>query len=48
MPELKKVRIASVGVWTIGSPRKLNDVFMITGTPVSVAKFLDQPVDRAD
>lgn len=34
MPELKKVRTASVGVHTIGSPRKLNEVFMMTGTPV--------------
>ena len=34
MPELKKVRMASVGVCTIASPRRLNEVFMITGTPV--------------
>jgi hypothetical protein len=34
MPELKKVRMASVGVYTIASPRRLNDVFMMTGTPV--------------
>src|SRR5579872_6787594 len=33
-PELKNVRIASVGVQTIGSPRRLNDVFITTGTPV--------------
>jgi len=33
MPELKKVRTASVGVCTI-APRKLNEVIMITGTPV--------------
>jgi hypothetical protein len=34
IPELKKVRMASVGVQTIASPRRLNDVFMTTGTPV--------------
>ena len=34
MPELKKVRIASVGVQTMASPRRLNEVFMMTGTPV--------------
>src|SRR6266851_1206300 len=34
IPELKNVRIASVGVCTIASPRRLNEVFMITGTPV--------------
>jgi len=34
MPELKKVRMASVGVWTMASPRKLKDVFITTGTPV--------------
>src|SRR5277367_3549530 len=33
MPELKKVRMASVGEDTIGSPRKLNEVFITTGTP---------------
>jgi len=30
MPELKNVRIASVGVCTIASPRRLNEVFMTT------------------
>jgi hypothetical protein len=30
MPELKNVRIASVGVETIGSPRRLKDVFITT------------------
>src|SRR5467141_1861075 len=43
IPELKNVRTASVGVFTIASPRKLNDVFMTTGTPVrfpnSLIKF---------
>jgi hypothetical protein len=34
MPELKNVQMASVGVHTIASPRKLNDVFNSTGTPV--------------
>ena len=34
IPELKKVRIASVGVWTMASPRRLKLVFMMTGTPV--------------
>ena len=34
IPELKKVRMASVGVWTIASPRKLKEVFITTGTPV--------------
>ena len=34
IPELKKVRIASVGVWTMASPRRLKEVFMMTGTPV--------------
>src|SRR6266568_8409115 len=34
IPELKNVRTASVGVFTIASPRKLNDVFITTGTPV--------------
>jgi len=33
-PELKNVRIASVGVQTIGSPRRLKEVFITTGTPV--------------
>jgi hypothetical protein len=28
------VRMASVGVWTMASPRRLNEVFMTTGTPV--------------
>jgi len=32
MPELKIVRIASVGVCTIAPPRRLNKVFMIEGT----------------
>jgi len=31
MPELKKVRSASVGVCTMASPRKLKEVFMMTG-----------------
>ena len=34
IPELKKVRMAPVGVWTMASPRRLNEVFMTTGTPV--------------
>ena len=43
MPELKNVRIASVGVFTIASPRRLNDVFMITGTPV---RFPNSSINR--
>ena len=35
MPELKKVRSASVGVFTMASPRKLKEVFMMTGTPLT-------------
>src|SRR5579859_7806377 len=34
IPDEKKVRMASVGVCTIASPRKLKLVFMMTGTPV--------------
>ena len=34
IPELKNVQMASVGVHTIASPRRLNDVFITTGTPV--------------
>ena len=34
IPELKKVRTASAGELTIASPRRLNDVFITTGTPV--------------
>ncbi len=34
IPEEKNVRIASVGVWTMASPRRLKLVFMMTGTPV--------------
>src|SRR5580704_19572769 len=40
IPELKKVRIASVGVFTIASPRRLNEVFMRTGTPVRLPNSL--------
>ena len=40
MPELKNVRMASVGVFTIASPRRLNDVFMRTGTPVRLPNSL--------
>ena len=40
IPELKKVRTASVGVFTIASPRRLNDVFMMTGTPVRLPNSL--------
>src|SRR5260370_745850 len=43
MPELKNVRIASVGVCTMASPRKLNDVFMMTGTPV---RFPNSSISR--
>ena len=32
--EVAQVRTASVGVQTMGSPRRLNEVFMTTGTPV--------------
>jgi len=32
-PELKNVRMASVGEDTIGSPRRLKEVFITTGTP---------------
>jgi len=34
MPEPKEVPIASVGVCTIALPRRLNDVFTMTDTPV--------------
>ena len=34
MPEVNKVRTASVGVQTIGSLCRLNDLFITTGTPV--------------
>ena len=40
IPELKKVRMASVGVFTIASPRRLNEVFMRTGTPVRLPNSL--------
>jgi len=43
IPELKNVRIASVGVCTMASPRRLNDVFMITGTPV---RFPNSSINR--
>ncbi len=33
MPELKKVRNALVGVSTMASPRRLKELFMMTGTP---------------
>ena len=35
MPELKKVRTASVGVLTIALLHRLKEVFIITGMPVS-------------
>jgi len=34
IPELKNVRTASAGEPTIGSPRRLKEVFITTGTPV--------------
>src|SRR2546430_17505100 len=43
MPELKNVRIASVGVWTMASPRRLKDVFMMTGTLV---RFSNSSISR--
>src|SRR5882757_1904197 len=43
MPELKNVRIASVGVCTMASPRRLNDVFIMTGTPV---RFPNSSISR--
>src|SRR5208337_4738901 len=43
MPELKKVRIASVGVCTMASPRRLKEVFIITGTPV---RFPNSSISR--
>jgi hypothetical protein len=43
MPELKKVQMASVGVHTIASPRKLKDVFITTGTPV---RFPNSSISR--
>src|SRR5271154_3003752 len=43
IPELKNVRSASVGVCTIASPRRLNDVFIITGTPV---RFPNSSISR--
>ena len=38
MPDRLKVLKACAGVSTIGSPFRLKDVFMITGTPVSSPK----------
>src|SRR6266853_247399 len=37
MPEPKKARSASVGVCTMASPRRLKEVFMMTGTPVTAS-----------
>ena len=49
MPELKKVRMASVGVQTIGSPRRLNEVFITTGTPVRLPNsWIRSPIERID
>jgi len=49
MPELKNVRIASVGVCTIASPRRLNDVFMMTGTRVRFPNSsISRPAERID
>ena len=43
-PLAKNVFKALSGVVTIGSPRRLNEVFMMTGTPVSPSKLRDQAV----
>jgi hypothetical protein len=40
MPLMLKVLIASRGESTIGSPRKLKDVFMSIGTPLRRSKAL--------
>lgn len=40
IPELKNVRTASVGVFTMASPLRLNEVFMTTGTPVRLPNSL--------
>src|SRR4029078_7276376 len=39
-PLRAKVLMASAGVFTIGSPRRLKDVFITTRTPVSCAQRL--------
>ena len=39
MPLVRNVFIASVGVFTTGSPLTLNDVFYRTGTPVDWPNF---------
>ena len=41
MSLLLNVLKALAGVVTIGSPRRLNEVFISTGTPVFSAKRLD-------
>ena len=43
IPELKNVRIASVGVCTMASPRKLKEVFITTGTPM---RFPNSSISR--
>jgi len=48
MPELKNVRMASVGVCTMASPRRLNDVFMITGYARALSEFNRSAANRAD
>ena len=44
MSLLLNVLKALAGVVTIGSPRRLNEVFISTGTPVFCAKRLDDVV----
>ena len=39
MPLLRNVFSASIGALTIGSPRKLKDVFMTSGTSVASPNF---------
>jgi len=44
MPELKKVPSASLGGGTMGSPRRLKEVFMVPGTPGDGVEFVDQTI----
>jgi hypothetical protein len=46
IPKLKRVRMASVGILTMASPRRLKEAFITTGTPVRLPEFIDQPTDR--
>ena len=48
MPELRKVFIAFCGELTIGSPRRLKEVFSTTGTPVASLNRLMSDVRVAE